>query len=132
MAGTRWVQNELLTKYPKADLRVYAVWFNMFPGDSRSNWPPDLLTDARVIHRWDESKAVGALFGQNKARMKAQLTTDSNGTGGEILWDSYLLYDVNARWDDFPTGLTHWGRTIVSARDSLQKEFDRLFGANPP
>ncbi len=123
------MQNELLARYPNADLRVYAVWFNMFPGDSRSNWPPDLLVDARVVHRWDEPKAVGTFFGQSKPRMKAQLTADSKGTGGEILWDSYLLYDVNARWDVFPTGLTHWGRPIVYARDSLRKEFGRLFGA---
>lgn len=130
MAGTRWVQNELLARYPNADVRVYAVWFNMFPGDSRSEWPPDLLTDGRVTHRWDEPKAVGTFFGQNKPEMQAQLTPDSNGTGGAILWDSYLLFGANARWDEFPTGLTHWGRTIVAARESLYKAFDRLFG--PP
>lgn len=26
--------------------------------------------------------------------MAAQLTSDSNGTGGAILWDAYVLYDA--------------------------------------
>jgi hypothetical protein len=123
------VQNEILAKYPKADVRVYAIWFNMFPGDSRSEWPPELLTDPRVTHRWDEAKVVGTFFGQNKSTIQAQLTSDSNGTGGAVLWDSYLLYRPEAKWDAFPDGLTHWGRTIVAARESLRKEFERLFGA---
>lgn len=122
------MQHEILAKYPNADLRIYAVWFNMYPGDSRSEWPSELLTDRRVIHRWDEPKVVGTFFGQNKSRMQPQLTSDSNGTGGAILWDSYLLYGPNAQWETFPTGLTHWGRTIVAARESLRTEMDLLFG----
>jgi hypothetical protein len=123
------VQKDLLAKYPEADVRVYAIWFNMFPGDSKSEWPPELLTDSRVVHRWDEPKAVGTFFGQSRSKMQAQLTSDSNGTGGDILWDSYLLYGPEARWDSFPTGLTHWGRTIVAARETLRRQFDRLFAA---
>ena len=53
------MQKEILERQPKANLRVYAVWFCMVPGDSRSEWPPELLTDARVEHYWDEAKAVG-------------------------------------------------------------------------
>lgn len=121
------MQNDILAKYPKADLRVYAIWFNMFPGDSRSTFPPELLTDPRATHRWDEPKAVGAFFGQSKSKMQGQLTTDSNGMGGDILWDSYLLYAADARWDSLPTGLIHWGRTIVAARETLKKEVERLF-----
>lgn len=126
VAGTRWVQNDLLAKYPKANVRVYAVWFNMFPGDSRMAFP-ESLTDARVTHRWDERKAVGMFFGQHKANMQSKLTGDSDGAGGDILWDSYLLFDAKGHWDEFPSGLTHWGRTIVAARGSLKNEFDRLF-----
>lgn len=121
------MQKDLLARYPKADVRVYAIWFNMFPGDSKSEWPPELLTDSRVVHRWDEPKAVGTFFGQNKSKMQAQLTSDSNGIRGDILWDSYLLYDSDARWASFPTGLTHWGRTIVAARETLRQQFGRLF-----
>ncbi|MGH9311577.1 MAG: hypothetical protein ACRD1S_00120 [Vicinamibacterales bacterium] len=107
---------------------MYAIWFNMFPGDARSEWPPELLTDPRVLHRWDEPKSVGTFFGQNKSTMKTRLTPDSNGTGGDVLWDSYLLFGADARWETFPAGLVHWGRTIVAARQTLKKEFERLWG----
>lgn len=127
MAGTRWVQHDLLAKYPKADVRVYAIWFDMFPGDARDTWPPNLLTDSRVVQWWDEPKAVGTFFGSSKPKLQPRLTADSNGTGGNILWDSYLLFGTDARWDDFPTGLRQWGRTIVAARDTLRKDFERLF-----
>ena len=43
-------------------LRVYAIWFNMYPGDSRQRWPDTLLTDARVRHYWDEGRGIGQLY----------------------------------------------------------------------
>ena len=124
------MHNELLAKYPKADVRVYAIWFGMFPGDARDKWPAELLTDIRVMHRWDEPKAVGMFFGSNKAKLQPRLTADSNGAGGDVLWDSYLLYGPDARWDGFPTGLRQWGRTIVAARGTLAKEFERIFAGS--
>jgi hypothetical protein len=126
VAGTRWVQTQILAKYPKADVRVYAIWFDMFPGDARSKWPPELLTDLRVVHRWDEGKTVGRWYGQHTSVMQAQRTPESKWTG-EILWDAYLLYGADARWDDVPTGLIHWGRTIVAARETLRTDAERLF-----
>jgi hypothetical protein len=121
------VQTELLAKYPKADLRVYAVWFNMFPGDARSKWPPSLLTDRRVIHRWDEGKLVGTWYGGHTNEIRAQLSPESSWKG-DILWDAYLFYGADAKWEDGPTSLIHWGRTIVAGRETLREDFERLFG----
>ena len=120
------MQTELLAKYPKADLRVYAVWFNMYPGDARAKWPPSLLTDARVIHRWDEGKLVGIWYGDRTAAMRSQLAAGSSWNG-QILWDSYLLYGTDATWTNAPTGLIRWGRTIVAGREPLRQDFERLF-----
>ena len=127
VAGTRWVQTELLAKYPKADLRVYAIWFNMFPGDARSKWPPSLLTDRRVTHRWDEGKLVGMWYGGHTNKIRGQLSPGASWNG-DILWDAYLFYGAEARWDDALTKLIHWGRTIVAGRDTLRQDFERLFG----
>jgi len=125
------VQNELLAKYPRANLRVYAVWFNMYPGDARSKWPPDLLTDARVIHRWDEPKAVGLWYAPHTASIRQQLAAGSSWSDGAILWDAYVLYGPDARWSDRPTtGLMHWGRTIVAGRETLKNDFAKLFAAD--
>ena len=46
MAGARWAQEELLAKNPKADVRVFVIWFRMYPGDAESKWPRELLTDS--------------------------------------------------------------------------------------
>ena len=117
------MQKELLERYPAADLRVYAVWFSMVPGDSRSEWPPELLTDARVQHYWDEEKAVGAWYAQRIASMRDRLTPESEWNDGKVLWDAYLLYGADDRWDEAPSQLILFGRTIVAARESLRAEF---------
>ena len=129
MAGTRWVQRDLLEHYPRATLRVYAIWFDMLASDARSRWPPTLLTDPRVIHRWDEPKAVGRWYARHASAMRPMLTPESRWGNGDVLWDSYLLYGPNASWGDPPTGLIHWGRTIVAGRETLKADFEQLFGA---
>ena len=121
------MQKELLDKYPQANLRAYAVWFNMMPNDSRAKWSAHLLTDARVVHRWDEPKAVGTWFAPRTEAIRQQLGPDSAWGQGDILWDSYLLYGADAKWDTEPTGLIHWGRTIVAGRETLRGDFQRLF-----
>jgi hypothetical protein len=124
------VQRELLSKYSSPNLRVYAVWFNMYPGDARSKWPASLLTDGRVIHRWDEGKVVGRWYGARTDSMRARLTPES-AWEGEILWDSYQLYGADSVWTDEPTGLIHWGRTIVAGRQTLGADFEELFTPGP-
>jgi hypothetical protein len=122
------VQRDLLEKYSNANVRVYAVWFNMLASDERSKWPSTLLTDSRVVHRWDEPKAVGRWYARQVSTMRSALTPGSKWSDGEILWDSYLLYGAGAKWDDAPTSLIRWGGTIVAGRETLRQDFERLFG----
>ena len=81
VAGTRWVQHEVLAKYPTANLRVYAIWFDMFPGDAKSKWPASLLTDPRVTHLWDEGKLVGRWYGERSARRRSERWTPTTAVG---------------------------------------------------
>lgn len=132
MAGTRWVQRDLLEHYPTAKLHVYAIWFDMLASDARTRWPATLLTDPRVMHRWDEPKAAGHWFAQHASSMRPRLTPDSRWGNGDVLWDSWLLYGPTASWassEAAPTDLVHWGRTIVASRETLKADFERLFGA---
>ncbi len=116
MAGTRWVQKELLEKHPKAELRVYAIWFNMFPGDARAKWPPELLNDPRVIHFWDEEKHLGRFFLE---RHKVEHYD-------EALWDTYILYPAEASWGEQPPTPTSWGNTIIRTRKQLERDLLKL------
>lgn len=117
MAGARWVQRDLLAKIPDANLRVYAVWFNMYPGDDRSEWPDGLLTDRRVIHFWDEPKRVGRFYLNH---------FDLEGYRAEALWDAYLLYAPEASWTHGPSPPISWGYTIVRKRENLERDLTLL------
>ena len=108
------MQQEILAKDPAADLRVYAVWFNMLFGDSRSRWDGDGMADPRVVHLWDERKEVGDWFSAN--------VTHAQGT----TWDFYALYGPEAR-DLSDTMST--GRTIIGRHGELQAAMQALLGA---
>ena len=124
MAGARWAQDELLTKNAKADVRVFVIWFRMYPGDAESKWPSQLLTDSRAEHRWDEPKSAGRWFMTNLNSLRP-----SRGGDGvfpqraDALWDSYLLFDRNGAWSDVPGGLLSWGYTVMRTRPQLQRDF---------
>jgi len=124
VAGARWAQSELLAKNPRADVRVFVIWFNMYPGDSETKWPSNLLTDSRVEHRWDEPKTAGRWF---KTNLRA-LRPARGGDGvfpqrDDALWDSYLLFDRNATWKETPDGLLSWGFTVLRTRAQLERDF---------
>ena len=122
MAGTRWVQTDVLEKNRAADLRVYAVWFDMMPNDSREKWKASLLSDPRVSHYWDEPKSIGSWYAARIDSIRPKLTPDSKWGDGDVLWDAWLLYGRDATWAGVePTGLIEWGRTIVMSRDSLKR-----------
>ena len=124
MAGARWAQEELLAKNPRADVRVFVIWFRMYPGDAESKWPRELLTDRRVEHRWDEPKAAGRWFLTNLRSLRP-----SRGGDGvfpqrvDALWDSYLLFDRTATWDDTPSGVLSWGYPLLRTRAQLLRDF---------
>jgi len=130
VAGARWAQEELLTKRPNADVRVFVIWFNMYPGDAESKWRSDLLTDRRVEHRWDEPKTAGRWFLTNLNSLRP-----ARGTGGrfpqraDALWDAYLLFGREGTWNgELPTGLLSWGSTLMGTRGQLLQDFQFAIG----
>jgi hypothetical protein len=110
------VQNEVLSKHPAADLDVYVVWFNMYPGDARWRWDGGGMTDPRVTHYWDDQKTVGTWF-------------SANLTGrGSPTWDFYALYAPDAR--DLATPSSMDG-TIISRREELHAALGPLLATGP-
>jgi hypothetical protein len=110
------VQQEILAKNPSSNLRVYAVWFNMLPHDSRGGRPVDILADPRVVQFWDDSHLAGAAF--------APLAGWQHG----VLWDAYFLYGPEARWAEStssPPIALSVGRTIFSTREKLKVDFEK-------
>ncbi len=123
-SGASWIQEYILKRNPKLDLKVYAVWYEMYPGDSPDDFPGarTLLPDRRVVHYWDQAKDVGRWF------YGLVPTT----TKGNIEWDAFYLYDKDSVWTDRPTNMLTSGRTILVDRRKLRDAAAQLASGVTP
>ena len=123
VSGAGWIQEYALKRNPTLDVKVYAVWYEMYPGDSPDDFPAarTLMPDRRVSHYWDPGKDVGRWF---------YGFVPSNVTG-EIEWDAFYLFDKTAVWTDKPTALLTSGRTILQERRNLTSKIAELLGHAP-
>jgi hypothetical protein len=117
-SGAEWIQEYVMKRNPKLNIRVYSIWFEMYPGDSPKAFPKarTFMPDRRVTHYWDKPKDVGRWF--NKV-----LPSDYKG---EIQWDAYYLYGTDSVWEGQASSLLVWGRTILESRKKLRDEIERL------
>ena len=118
MDGARWVQQEILAANPRAPLRVYAVWFDMFDGDARETVDRSLLPDPRVIHLWDDAKRAGRFY--------AAFTRPDDPLWVE--WDAFFVYPPGPSWDEAATRPVAWGRTVIAKREALRAAVAPLVG----
>ncbi len=101
------MRDEVLSPNPAAPLKLYVVWFNVLPGDSRARLDTKILSDPRVTNYWDEQKIVGRWFSDH--------VTNRRG----ITWDAFFLFGPDAQWQSEPGPLISAGGTIIAARDRL-------------
>lgn len=104
------MQQNILERYPDADLRVYVLWFSVLPGDSREGWDDQVLADPRVTHYWDEERAVGEA-----------LVEPLGYDDGPFVWDAYALYRPDAYWGDEPAGA---GWPVIGETDQLKRDLE--------
>jgi hypothetical protein len=126
MAAARWAQQELLDHQSRAALRVYAMWLNMYPGDSRANWPSTLFTDPRVVQYWDESRTMGTRYLSQLPAMVERRAAATLPPTADVMWDAYFVYDAGDRWQDPVPMPVSWGYPIMVTRDQLLRELDAL------
>ena len=107
MAGASWVADNVLAKYPKARLAVYAVWLPEL-GGSRDAWSPSVLPDHRVVNYWDGDEVVAHWYAAHVA--------DEPG----IVWDAFFLYGPSARWTTKPGPLVSGGGTVIDQSGTLE------------
>ena len=116
------MQTDILARYAAAELRVYAIWFNMYPGDDRSRWDDALMADPRVTRLWDERKIVGRWLVDHKVVNYA----------GEVLWDAYLLFGPQAVWGATPAPLISWGEPVYLRKRVLEFALSSILGESSP
>ena len=115
--GARWVRKQILERYPSSSVRVFAVWFSMFPGDARTKWR-DRFFDPRVINLWDEQKIMGRQLASYLRREESQQL--------DVVWDAFFLYGSDAFWDKTPPPLVSWGSPVIRASRRLRKDVGNL------
>ena len=109
-----------------ASLAVYAVWFNMYPGDSRAAWPPRALADARVTQFWDEPRRVGMMF---LSQLPTILDRRAPGTlqpFDDAMWDAFFVFTARDHWNEAPPPPVTWGYPIMVTHETLASELHRL------
>ncbi len=123
------MEQEILEKNPTVNVRVYTVWFQMYPTDLRSAWSADSMPDRRVTHRWDDGKVIGQWYAKQIQKIAGKLTPEASGLSGPVpvLWDSWLLYAPDATsLAAQPAGLVKWGRTVLNTRETLRAEVAQI------
>lgn len=109
------MRSDILQKYPASDVRVYVVWFDMLPGDSRDLVDRKVLNDHRVTNYYDPNRVVGSWFAQHVS-----------GDGGGIVWDAYFLYGAYAAWTAAPGPLLSSGGSVIGSSSDLAEAFGKL------
>jgi hypothetical protein len=126
VTAARWAQQELLAQQSRTDVRVYAVWFNMYPGDSREKWPSTLLTDLRVVQYWDATRAIGTRYLTNLPAILDRRATETLAPTADALWDAYFIYPPGDLWTDRIPLPVSWGYPIMVTRDQLVVDLEAL------
>ena len=102
------MQEEILDAMPEADLRVYAVFFEIVSTDrgARSTVDPaELLDDPRVTTFWDDDLVAGRWFDENVTRVgKRENERD------RVEWDAFVLYDAGVTFTERAPLFVSWGR----------------------
>ena len=102
------MQNEVLEKFPAANIRVYVVWEPMLATDKFRMSRSGLIEDERATHYKDDQQISGKWFGETYGR-----------GGGSVAWDIAYVFGPEATWEDEPSPMVGWGAAVIHQREKL-------------
>lgn len=111
------MRQNILQRYPGANVRVLVVWFDVLTGDSRGMLDARILDDHRVTNYWDSRHVAGRWF-----------ANQVSGSAGGIDWDIYFLYGPGAHWGDTPGPLVSSGGSVIGASAQLRNAVQPYLG----
>ncbi len=109
------MQEEVLERYPDADLRVYVVWLPVLPLDERFA-VADVMVDARASHFWDNDQLVSDDLAQ------------AFGSEGQLIWDAFFAFGPDAEWDERPPVPLATGAPVVEELETLETALQPYLG----
>jgi hypothetical protein len=111
----------ILDENPTEPLAVFVVWFAVLGPDSAESIDVGLISDPRVRHYWDSDEEVSEFFSAHSEEVGVP--------GAGLLWDAYLLFDSEARWEETPGRQVGFGAPVVSETERLSGELEAIWGA---
>lgn len=102
--GARAVLESVLDPDAGHDVSVMVVWIAMLPADS--------------VEAAEESAGLFASFGNVRqyfdptGQVGREIAAGLGAAEGEVAWDAYLLYGVEAVWDSTPPGPADWAHQL--------------------
>jgi hypothetical protein len=124
------VQEELLAKRRDADVKVYAIYFEIVHDDEGAKSridPRTLFDDPRVSVFWDDERVAGRWFDENVTHLGKR-----QGQEDRIEWDAFILYGPHAKWTEQAPEAVSWGRTVYEERDRLAQDLDTTLNERAP
>lgn len=115
------MQEELLDAHPDADIRVYAIVYEMVTDDAGARErvrPEELIEDPRAALLWDEDHDIGRWYENNVTKL-------GSSQEDRVEWDAWFLYHPDVKWNDRWGGPIGWGRTIYETRDRLRRRVEQ-------
>jgi hypothetical protein len=103
----------------------------MYPGDARTKWPPELLTDTRVTHYWDEPRLLGRRLLLSLPMFLGLQAPGTMTPEADALWDAFFVYPPGDRWTDPAPRPVSWGYPIMVTKDQLARDVEKLSGSKP-
>ena len=109
------MQEQVLERYPDADLRVYVVWLPVLPLDERFA-VADVMVDARASHFWDNDQLVSDDLAQ------------AFGSEGQLVWDAFFAFGPAAGWEERPPAPLATGAPVVEEVGMLRTALQPYLG----
>jgi hypothetical protein len=78
-------------------------------GDSREGLDASVLDGEQVRQFWDSEQVSGRWFARR----------GNLGLHPPLLWDAYLVFGPDARWDRIPRPLKTWGSPVIANAEEL-------------
>jgi hypothetical protein len=90
----------------------------VLPTDDRSSWDASLLDDPRVVNLWDRELGLSRWVAGRRDLGIEPL--------GPVVYDAFLLFGPDARWDSAPAGLLASGLPVIGESSKLASAVGRL------
>ena len=95
------MRENVLERYPDADLRVYVVWVPRVPTDERFQ-VADEIADERATHYWDNDRTIEEHFVRQ---------------GAPAVYDFFYVYGPDVAWGEKPDAT---GAPVVTEAGKLE------------